>query len=147
MEAVASSHGHCPVRKACDALALATETYYAWKRPPQIRQPPQEPPRRRRHPRALTAAQREQALDVLNSPRFADRSASQVYATLLDEETYLCSERTLYRLLKDAHQNTARYQRQRPAAPKPELLARRPGELWSWDISVLQKHGMELTMR
>ncbi len=138
MKAVAASHGHCPIRKACDALALAPRTYYDWKRPPRARQPPKEPSHRRMHPRALTVTQREWALEMLNSPRFSDRSASQVYATLLDEGIYLCSERTLYRILKDAHQNTARYQRQRPVAPKPELLARQPGELWSWDITKLK---------
>jgi putative transposase len=77
-------------------------------------------------------------MEVLNSPRFADQSASQVHAALLDEGTYLCSERTLYRLLEKAGQNTLRYQRPRPPAPKPELLATRPGELWSWDITKLK---------
>lgn len=146
MNLVDGSQGHCPASKACDSVALARRTYYAWKRPPTVPAPSQEPSTPRPHPRALSEAQREEALTVLNSPRFADQSASQVHATLLDEGVYLCSERTLYRLLKEAGQNAARYQRQRPAAPKPELLARRPCELWSWDISVLQRHEMEFAM-
>jgi putative transposase len=138
MEAVATSLEHCSIRKACEALAVAPRTFHAWKRSPQAPQPFQGPPRPRTHPRSLTQAQKAAALEVLNSPRFADQSASQVHAALLDEGAYLCSERTLYRLLKEAGQNTARHQRPRPPAPKPELLARRPGELWSWDITKLK---------
>ena len=138
MNLVEGSKGHCPASKACDSVALARRTYYAWKRPPTAPAPGQESSARMPHPRALNKAQRQEALAVLNSPRFADQSASQVHATLLDEGVYLCSERTLYRLLKEAGQNTARYQRPRPAAPKPELLARKPCELWSWDITKLK---------
>ncbi len=116
MEAVATSLEHCSIRKACEAVAVAPRTFHAWKRSPQAPQPVQGPPRRRTHPRALSEAQKAATLEVLNSPRFADQSASQVHAALLDEGTYLCSERTLYRLLKEAGQNTARYQRPRPPA-------------------------------
>ena len=49
--------------------------------------------------RALCAAERERVLDALSSPRFVDRSPGEVVATLLDEEKYLCSERTMYRVL------------------------------------------------
>lgn len=74
----------------------------------------------------------------LNSERFRDMSPGEVYATLLDEGTYLCSERTMYRILSRHDQNVIR----RQAAPRhyqrPELLATRPNELWSWDITRLK---------
>ena len=44
-------------------------------------------------------SERAHVLDVLASPRFIDRSAAEVVATLLDEGQYLCAERTLYRIL------------------------------------------------
>jgi putative transposase len=67
-----------------------------------------------------------------------DLAPAEVYATLLDEGRYLCSERTMYRLLA-AHQEVRerRNQLRHPRYAAPELLARRPNELWSWDITKL----------
>jgi putative transposase len=78
-------------------------------------------------------------LAELHSERFVDCSPAQVYATLLDEGEYLCSERTMYRLLASRHGGVRerRDQLSHPAYTKPELLAERPNELWSWDISKL----------
>jgi putative transposase len=61
-----------------------------------------------------------------------------VYAGLLDEGRYLCSERTMYRLLAQAGElRERRDQLRHPPYAKPELLATRPNELWSWDITKL----------
>jgi putative transposase len=77
-------------------------------------------------------------LDTLDEPRFADLAPAQVYATMLDEGRYLCSERTMYRILQ-ANQETRerRDQLRHPRYAAPELLATRPNELWSWDITKL----------
>jgi putative transposase len=77
-------------------------------------------------------------LAVLHEPRFVDLAPAEVYATLLDEGRYLCSERTMYRLLA-AHDEVRerRNQLRHPRYVAPELLARRPNELWSWDITKL----------
>jgi putative transposase len=77
-------------------------------------------------------------LDVLHEPRFVDLAPAEVYATLLDEGHYHCSERTMYRLLAAQHEGRERRnQLQHPRYAAPELLARRPNELWSWDITKL----------
>ena len=78
-------------------------------------------------------------LNELNSDRFADQSPRQVYATLLDENQYLCSVRTMYRIL-DENQNIRerRNQLTHPKYTKPELLASGPNEVWSWDITKLK---------
>ena len=77
--------------------------------------------------------------EVLNSERFQDCAPRQVYASLLDEATYLCSWRTMYRILAQADQvRQRRDQLRRPVYTKPELLATRPKELWSWDITKLK---------
>ena len=82
-------------------------------------------------------------LEVLHSERFVDVSPEEMYATLLDEGTYLCSTRTMYRLLEAKHGGVRerRDQLTHPAYAKPELLAERPNELWSWDISQAQGPG------
>jgi putative transposase len=90
------------------------------------------------HPRALSPAERQAALEVLHSDRFRDAAPAAVYGTLLDEGVYLASERTLYRLLAATGETRERRdQRVHPAYAKPELLATAPNQVWSWDITKL----------
>jgi putative transposase len=74
-------------------------------------------------------------LEVLHQRRFCDLPPAQVWARLLDEGTYLASISTMYRLL-GAHGESRDRRRQRthPARVKPQLLARKPNDVWSWDI-------------
>jgi putative transposase len=122
-------------RPACRALGAAPATVYRRRRPPAPR--PQRP--RPTPARALSAAERDAVLAELHSERFADCSPAQVWATLLDEGRYLASERTMYRLLAARHGRVRerRDQREHPAYAKPELLAERPNQLYSWDITKL----------
>ena len=123
-------------RPACRALGASPATIYRRRRPAQP-----SPSRRRPTPaRALSQAERRQVLEVLHSERFVDVSPEETYATLLDEGTYLCSTRTMYRILA-AHHGGVRERRNQlthPAYARPELLAQRPNELWSWDVSKLK---------
>jgi putative transposase len=78
-------------------------------------------------------------LGQLHSERFVDCSPAAVWATLLDEGTYLASERTMYRLLAaNGELRERRDQLTHPPYTRPELLAERPNEVWSWDISKLK---------
>jgi len=87
----------------------------------------------------LSAAEQEQVLAVLQSERFVDAAPRQVWATLLDEGTYLCSVSTMYRLLRKEDQvKERRRQRRSCAYHKPELLATGPNQVWSWDITKLK---------
>jgi putative transposase len=89
-------------------------------------------------PRKLPPAERQAVLDVLHEPRFADLAPAEVQATLLDEERYLCSVRTMYRVLDENQEvRERRDQLRHPGYTAPELLATRPNELWSWDITKL----------
>ena len=88
--------------------------------------------------RALSGAERHGALEALHSPRFVDKTPYEVYATLLDEGEYLCSIRTMYRILEaNGEVRERRNQLRRPNYKKPELLACAPNEVWSWDITKL----------
>ena len=90
------------------------------------------------NPRALGLEERRLVLDVLHEERFADLSPAEVYATLLDEGRYLCSERTIYRILAENHEvRERRAQLRHPRYAAPELLATGPNQLWSWDITKL----------
>ena len=78
-------------------------------------------------------------LDVLHEERFQDKAPAEVYAKLLDEGRYLCSIRTMYRIL-DANKEVKerRNQLRHPEYKKPELLAIMPNQVWSWDITKLK---------
>ena len=90
-------------------------------------------------PNALSTAERERVLGVLTEPRFADKAVAQTWATLLDEGTYLCSMSTMHRILRaNTMAGERRRQATHPSRKKPELLATRPGQVWSWDITKLR---------
>ena len=121
------------VAPACRALGVSRATFYRRHRMAPGRQQPRPTPAR-----ALCEAERERVLDTLASPRFVDRSPTEVVATLLDEGQYLCSERTMYRSLA-ANQpvRERRNQLTHPQYAKPELVATAPNQTWSWDITRL----------
>jgi putative transposase len=123
-------------RPACRALGASHATVYRRRNPP----PPRPAKPRRRPARALTDAERAAVLAELCSDRFVDSSPAQVWASLLDEGQYLASERTMYRLLAAEHGGVRerRAQLAHPPYQAPELLAERPNEVWSWDISKLK---------
>jgi putative transposase len=98
-----------------------------------------EPAARPTPARALSPEEKAIVLEALNSERFCDMAPAAVYATLLDEGGYLCSTRTMYRILADAGQvRERRDQLRHPSYAKPELLATRPNQVWSWDITKLK---------
>jgi putative transposase len=119
---------------ACQALGVARASLYRFCQPTTDMGARQRPV----PPRALEPAERQTVVEQLNSERFADQVPAQVYATLLDEGQYLCSVRTMYRIL-DQHDQVRerRNQLSHPAYQKPELLATGPNQVWSWDITKL----------
>jgi putative transposase len=120
------------IAPTCAALGLPTATYYRRISP----KPPPEP--RPSPPRTLAATERTAVLEVLHEPQFVDLAPAQVYAQLLDEERYLCSERTMYRILEENHEvRERRDQLRHPPYAAPELLATAPNQVWSWDITKL----------
>jgi putative transposase len=138
--AVAEVAPRVGVKAACEALVIPRASFYRVRAAAAAEPWPAEDSERRprRSPRALTDAERERVLELLHSDRFVDSAPEEVYATLLDEQTYLCAPRTMYRILHDNNEaRERRNQLRRPAYAKPELLATRPNEVWSWDITKL----------
>lgn len=143
MDAVAHLAATVGIVAACDCLAVARASFYR-QRP--VLGPPASPaaepamPSERPAPaRSLSEAERAAVLLVLHEDRFQDRSPAAVQATLLDEGQYLCSTRTMYRILEqEGESRERRDQLVHPAYYKPELLATAPNQLWSWDITKLR---------
>lgn len=119
---------------ACRSLNIARPTFYRRlgfriEETPATRSAP---------PRALSSFERQEVLDVLHTDRFLDKAPTEIYATLLDEGTYHCSVRTMYRILDEAGEvRERRNQARHPKYKAPELLATSPNQVWSWDITKL----------
>jgi putative transposase len=124
------------VKAACQAVGRPRGSHYRWHR--------QSPPPAKRErvpsgqPRALGEVERKEVLGVLHDPEHVDEAPATVYAKLLDEGVYLASTSTMYRILRaEGEVRERRRQATHPAAKRPELLATRPNEVYSWDITKL----------
>jgi putative transposase len=121
---------------ACRVLGKSRATLHRQRNPE-----PAGPARERKefhHPAELAQEEKDRVIETLNT-RFADKSVAQAFTVLLDEGTYLCSQSAMYRLLRERGlSGDRRAQARHPAKKKPELLARGPDEVWSWDITKLR---------
>lgn len=132
MSAVSYLAPQVGILAACVMLAVARASYYRSLVARVVGARPSPP-------RTLSEGERAKVLDVLHEPRFVDLAPAEVFATLLDEGRYLCSERTMYRILAaNGEVRERRDQLRHMNHPRPELLATRPNELWSWDITKLK---------
>jgi hypothetical protein len=141
MDAVLQLSATVGIESACDVLGVARASYYR-QRPlfgPKLSALLPVSIARPTPARALSTDERESVRAVLNSERFQDCSPAAINATLLDEGQYLCSTRTMYRVLEeDGATRERRDQLVHPQYRKPELLATAPNQLWSWDITKLR---------
>ncbi len=125
------------VVKACANMQVSRSTLRRRGQPkPEVVKPRPSPPR------TLPEAERQRVYEILCSERFMDQPPDQVYATLLDEGTYLCSSRTMYRILRENKAvRERRPQRSHPKREKPHVEASRPNQSWCWDITRLRGEG------
>ena len=129
--AASSEHSVADARRA---FGVSKATFYR-HRAPQV----PEKTKVTRHHRRLSEEEEQKVLSTLTGERYIDESVPEVYADLLDRGTYLCSQRTMYRIL-EANQavRERRDQRRHPEYTKPELLATASNQVWSWDITKLK---------
>lgn len=132
VEEVSSGLG---VKAACEALGVPRATLYRNRRGKVA---PTAAERRPSPKRALSDDERKDVLAVLHGERFVDQAPAAVHAALLDEGQYLCSVRTMYRILNaNGEVRERRNQLRHPHYPAPRLKATAPNQVWSWDITKL----------
>ena len=125
-------------KPACEALNVPRSTFY--RHMAKDFNLHKENGSRPSPPLTLSLEERQTVIDALHSDRFQDKTPYEVFATLLDEGQYHCSIRTMYRILTSEHGRVKERRRghQRNHYQKPELLATKPNEVWSWDITKLK---------
>jgi putative transposase len=125
------------VQQSCALTGISRATHYRHATPKGPLHGPWSP--RTPPPSALTPSERAAVLDLLNGPAYVDLAIPQVWARELDEGRYWCSMSTMYRIARAAGQvSERRRQATHPPRVRPELAARGPSEVWSWDITALK---------
>jgi putative transposase len=138
MNAAATLSNEVGKKPACEALQVPRASFYRFI--DRAKKAPDHHVQRPSPPLALSPDEKETVLDILHSERFQDKAPHQVYAMLLDEGEYYCSVRTMHRILAAENGGVKERRRhvRRPNYRKPELLATKPNEVWSWDITKLK---------
>ena len=133
---VALAPAHRLNAAACAALGVSRASVHRYRA--RLNRPPTVPRLRPKPKRALSVEQWLAVRDLLREPRFVDLAPAEIYASLLDQGTYHCSIRTMYRILDEHDEVRERRQQLRhPLYQKPELLAEGANQVWSWDITKL----------
>lgn len=123
---------------ACKVLNISDRTYHRWTKEGSIAVD-QRPLVKRPTPKnKISEEERRNIIKIVNSPKYADLSPSQIVPKLADEGIYIASESTIYRVLKEEKMNTHR-SRSKPAIKRepPTHVATAPNEVWTWDITWL----------
>ena len=123
-------------KNACDAFGFARSTYYYLTRPEVKKDYIRE---QKISDCAYSSQEKQEILNVMNSKIYMDQTPYEIYASQLDQGNYLCSVRTMYRILAENNQVKERRNIKRSSNyQKPELLATEPNQVWSWDITKLK---------
>jgi putative transposase len=151
MEIAIDARQQLPTRGVCWALALAPASLYrhmaSAARASSFQSPPKAPPERPHH-RALSPLERSAVLDLLHAGHHAGMAPAAIHATLLDQGRYLCSPRTMYRILKaNGEVRERRAQATHPRRTPPELVATAPNQVWTWDITHLRTAARGQTLK
>lgn len=151
MEIAIDARQQLPTRPVCRALALPPASLYrhiaSAARASSFLSPPKAPPERPHH-RALSPLERSAVLDLLHADRHVDMAPAAIHATLLDQGRYLCSPRTMYRILKaNGEVRERRAQATHPRRTPPELVATAPNQVWTWDITHLRTTARGRTLK
>ena len=134
-QAVILVNQNIPTVTVCDALNIPRSSYYYYRQP----ESEQREPKPYTSHRGLSEAEHKNVIEILHSPKYVDKAPATVVASLLDEGIYICSVRTMYRILAGLIETRERRSvARRPPYSKPELLASGPNQVWSWDITKLK---------
>ncbi|MCP3877961.1 MAG: transposase, partial [Sulfitobacter sp.] len=131
--------GGARLSEACRVLALSARTLQRWRKDGEAKVDGRKAAGAQREPdNKLSEHERQQILDIANTPEFAPMPPSQIVPALADRDLYIASESSFYRVLREADQLARRGKAKPPTRKRPmPLQASAPNQLWSWDITYL----------
>ena len=124
------------LKKACAVVGLCHRTLQRWRKSGAVgdlRAGPKRTPSNK-----LSEQERQNVLAAANRPEYRELSPKQIVPRLADDNEYIASESTFYRILREEGQLAHR----RSSAPKKhsrpqEFVATGPGQVMTWDITYL----------
>jgi transposase InsO family protein len=125
--------------EACRVLGISARTLQRWRKDGEVKADGRKEAGAQREPaNKLSEHERQQILDIANTPEFAPMPPSQIVPALADQDLYIASESSFYRVLREADQLARRGKAKPPTRKRPmPLQASAPNQLWSWDITYL----------
>jgi len=125
--------------EACRVLAISARTLQRWREDGEVKTDGRKEAGAQREPaNKLSKHERQQILDIASTPEFAPMAPSQIVPALADQDLYIASESSFYRVLREADQLARRGKAKPPTRRRPmPLQANAPNQLWSWDITYL----------
>ncbi|MUV38387.1 hypothetical protein JNUCC1_02225 [Lentibacillus sp. JNUCC-1] len=119
--------------KACEELHIHVRTYQRWVSEGDVKVD-QRPHAKRPTPKnKLSEEERAEILEVVNREEYADLPPTQIVPQLADQEKYIASESTFYRVLREEEMQNHRGRSQKPKRRVPEShLATAPNQVWTW---------------
>ncbi|WP_138473500.1 DDE-type integrase/transposase/recombinase, partial [Poseidonocella sp. HB161398] len=129
---------------ACGELGLHPQTLARWHDPEGGIWPDQRPLAPRPVPaNKLGDEERASIITTCALPEFASLPPSQIVPRLADCGTYIASESSFYRVLRDHGQNHRRGRARTPAKRKPpaSFEAKGPCQVWTWEFDPVRASG------
>lgn len=126
------------MKRSCSVIGISENTTRAWRKEGGLED--RRTTTNKKNPaNKLTSKERKAVREVLYSEALADKSPHKIVPALADQGIYLCSESTMYRILRKDNATARRTQSRKEDVPriKPNLIATAPGQVFNWDITYL----------